>query len=109
MNFLRFTISICLGEKLRDEKNKKYFTKLFCFTVTAFCSNAASSRVLELSDRFLDVRSEGSSNSVNKGEQFILFTFSGMWFVKFYSPSCGFCKKIEPVWGHVAQALHNTK
>lgn len=33
-----------------------------------------ASRVLELSDRFLDVRQEG------------------MWFVKFYAPWCGYCK-----------------
>lgn len=32
-----------------------------------------------------------------------------MWFVKFYAPYCGYCKKMEPTWNHVAQSLYNTK
>jgi len=67
--------------------------------------------VLELSDRFLDVRSEGNSSSASRA--FVLYQlssidFAGMWLVKFYAPYCGFCKKLEPIWNHVAQSLHNT-
>lgn len=63
--------------------------RIFFFAAFA-ATTADSSRVLELSDRFLDVRNEGQ------------------WFVKFYAPWCAHCKKLEPVWAHVAQALYNT-
>lgn len=71
------------------------------------------SRVLELSDRFLDVRSEGETKMSKPFFPVIFICFyiltTGMWFVKFYAPYCGYCKKMEPVWNHVAQALYNTK
>ncbi|KAH6947651.1 hypothetical protein HPB50_020543 [Hyalomma asiaticum] len=51
---------------------------------------AYGSKVLELSDRFLDVRHEGS------------------WLVKFYAPWCGHCKMLEPIWSQVAQSLADT-
>ncbi|XP_074032373.1 thioredoxin-related transmembrane protein 3 isoform X2 [Leptinotarsa decemlineata] len=47
-----------------------------------------SSRILELTDKFSDIRREG-----------------GYWLVKFYAPWCGHCKKLEPVWSLVAQSL----
>ncbi|KAG6444841.1 protein disulfide-isomerase TMX3 [Manduca sexta] len=50
----------------------------------------SSSRVLELSDKFIDISEDG------------------MWFVKFYAPWCAHCKRLEPVWAHVAQSLYNT-
>ncbi|SPP87017.1 protein disulfide-isomerase TMX3 [Drosophila guanche] len=53
-------------------------------------ADGLSSRVLELSDRFIDVRHEGQ------------------WLVMFYAPWCGYCKKTEPIFGLVAQALHAT-
>jgi thioredoxin domain-containing protein 10 len=47
-------------------------------------------KVLELSDRFLPLRKEG------------------MWLMQFYAPWCGHCKKLEPIWKHVAQSLGDT-
>lgn len=53
-------------------------------------SIAYGNRVLELSDRFLEVR------------------HSGVWLVMFYAPWCGHCKNLEPIWNQVAQSLVDT-
>lgn len=63
---------------------------LHCFLfLTGYCV-VSSSRVLELSDKFIDISHEG------------------LWFVKFYAPWCAHCRRIEPIWAHVAQSLYNT-
>ncbi|XP_050498374.1 protein disulfide-isomerase TMX3-like [Diabrotica virgifera virgifera] len=51
----------------------------------------SSKWILELGDNFIDVRKDG-----------------GYWLVKFYTPWCGHCKRLEPIWAHVVQALKNT-
>lgn len=63
----------------------------FILAFLAFVHLCVCSRVLELSDKFSEIRREG-----------------GYWLVKFYAPWCGHCKRLEPIWGHVAQALHRT-
>ncbi|KAJ8951275.1 hypothetical protein NQ318_008178 [Aromia moschata] len=61
------------------------------FFITYLFMEISASRVLELSDRFSSIRQEG-----------------GYWLVKFYAPWCGYCKRLEPVWAHVAQALYRS-
>ncbi|XP_043465597.1 protein disulfide-isomerase TMX3 isoform X1 [Leptopilina heterotoma] len=50
--------------------------------------SSRASRVLELSDRFLDIRKEGQ------------------WLLMMYAPWCAHCKSLEPIWSHVAQHLY---
>ncbi|CAB3251724.1 unnamed protein product [Arctia plantaginis] len=66
-----------------------YLAVQFLVFTTALCGSS-SSRVLELSDKFIDISNDG------------------MWFVKFYAPWCAHCRRIEPIWAHVAQALYNS-
>lgn len=68
----------------------KYFIFSVSIILVTVTSLAHGSRVLELSDRFLEVKHEGQ------------------WFIMFYAPWCAHCKRTEPIWGHVAQSLSNT-
>lgn len=70
---------------------KKIWSVWFLFVLGVFLvPSVSSSRVLELSDRFIDIKHEGQ------------------WFIMFYAPWCGHCKRTEPIWAHIAQALVNT-
>jgi protein disulfide-isomerase-like protein len=38
-------------------------------------------------------------------EKFLDVMNNGMWLVKFYAPYCVHCKRLAPIWEHVAHAL----
>ncbi|XP_057666907.1 protein disulfide-isomerase TMX3-like [Diorhabda carinulata] len=66
---------------------------IYFFLLTEFVLlvSPSSKWILELGDNFIDIRKDG-----------------GYWLVKFYTPWCGHCKRLDPVWAHVVQALKNT-
>ncbi len=41
------------------------------------------------------------------GDNFKSKTHKGVWFVKFYAPWCGFCKKIKPIWEELALGVES--
>ncbi|XP_018025402.1 protein disulfide-isomerase TMX3 isoform X2 [Hyalella azteca] len=67
---------------------KLVFLLCFCGVCHVLC---AGTRVVELSDRFLELRGDST------------------WLIMFYAPWCGHCRKLEPTWGHIAQALYGTQ
>lgn len=58
-----------------------------CYSIVL---QTTASRVLELSDRFLDIHKDGQ------------------WLIMMYAPWCAHCKRLEPIWAHVAQHLHSS-
>ncbi|XP_065213681.1 protein disulfide-isomerase TMX3 [Planococcus citri] len=52
--------------------------------------SSVNPRVLELNERFLDVKKDGN------------------WLVMFYAPWCAHCKRLDPIWSQVQQTLHTT-
>jgi thiol-disulfide isomerase/thioredoxin len=51
---------------------------------------------------------EGWLTTINKCQWKITDDVLMCVYLKFYAPWCGHCKKLEPIYAHVAQALHDT-
>ncbi|XP_022660901.1 protein disulfide-isomerase TMX3-like isoform X2 [Varroa jacobsoni] len=62
----------------------------FHIGVVSALLSASLGRVIELSDRFLEIKNRE------------------VWLIKFYAPWCGHCKQLEPVWSQVSQRLVDT-
>lgn len=85
-----------LIEKMLGSDHKSLFKKsiLLINLLISACLHLVcptSKWILELGDNFVDVHKDG-----------------GYWLVLFYAPWCGPCKRLEPVWAHVVQALKNS-
>ncbi|XP_054164892.1 protein disulfide-isomerase TMX3-like [Oppia nitens] len=71
---------------------KQVFECLLWLCITQLVS-IGSNRVIELNERFLEV--------LNREGEWRSFL------VLFYAPWCYHCQQLEPVWGQVAQQIHN--